>query len=132
MQPGERERRIRSAVKDGWTRFVGATRESRGFHLPGRRVRKGKNRLARLSWLKLKVDPVELTVLVLNTLGPAMARANTTGKRVVVSVPDARLGEIFRSALSRSQSTRATDRLIEIVVDPMEDEDRLPAGTKRH
>jgi hypothetical protein len=62
------------------------------------------------------VDPVELTVLALNILGPALSRATTTGKKVTVSVPDARTGAIFRAALAQSQQTRATDRLIDIVI----------------
>jgi hypothetical protein len=123
---------LRSAVKDGWIRFVGATRQKGGFGLRQHRRRKGKSRLAGLSWLKLNRDPVDLTVMALNYLGPAVARANTTGKRVVVLVPDDRLGQVFRAALALSQSTRATDRLIDIVVDPPSETDFPAAGARPH
>jgi hypothetical protein len=116
MQPNASERRFRSAVKHGWIRFVGVTRPNGRFQLPRRRGRKGKPPLAGLALFKNAVDPVELTVMALNILAPALSRANTTGKRVVVTVPDARVGRIFRAALARSQTVRATDRLIDIVL----------------
>jgi hypothetical protein len=38
------------------------------------------------------------------------------GKPLTVTVPDARVGEIFRAALAEMQKTRSTDRLIDIVI----------------
>jgi hypothetical protein len=116
MQPNASERRFRSAVKHGWIRFVGVTRQNGRFQLPRRRGRKGKPPLAGLTLFKNAIDPVELTVMALNILAPALSRANTTGKRVIVTVPDARTGEIFRAALAQSQEVRTTDRLIDIVL----------------
>jgi hypothetical protein len=116
MQPNASERRFRSAVKHGWIRFVGVTRKNGRFQLPRRRGRKVKPPLPGLVFFKNSVDPVELTVMALNILAPALSRANTTGKRVIVTVPDIRTGDIFRAALHLSQEVRATDRLIDIVV----------------
>jgi hypothetical protein len=116
MQPNASERRFRSAVKHGWIRFVGVTRQNGPFQLARRRGRKPKPANARLTFFKNVVDPVELTVMALNILAPALSRANTTGKRVIVTVPDRRTGDIFRAALALSQEIRATDRLIDIVV----------------
>jgi hypothetical protein len=110
MQPNASEHRFRSAVKHGWIRFVGATRQNGGFGLRRRR-RKAKG----LPFFTGLIDPVELTVMALNILAPALSRATTTGKKVTVTVPDAKTGAIFRAALSQSQQTRATDRLIDIV-----------------
>ena len=118
MQPNPGERRLRSAVKTGWTRFVGATRQNGKFALPRRRGRNGKNKLpAALFKFKHGIDPVELTVLALNLLGPAIRRANTIGKPLSVAVPNARVAEIFRDALARSAEERGTDRLIKIVIE---------------
>jgi hypothetical protein len=113
MQPNASEHPFRSAVKHGWIRFVGVTRPNGGF---GLRRRPGRGKAPISSFFADMVDPVELTVLALNILGPALSRATTTGKKVTVSVPDARTGAIFRAALAQSQQTRATDRLIDIVI----------------
>lgn len=70
--------------------------------------------------------------MALNILAPALSRANTTGKRVMVTVPDSRIGDIFRAALALSQEVRATDRLIDIIV--AEPDDRLagPIAQRTH
>ncbi|HEY5208757.1 MAG TPA: hypothetical protein VIJ42_04840 [Stellaceae bacterium] len=68
--------------------------------------------------------------MALNILAPALNRANTTGKKVTVTVPDEQTGTIFRAALVQSQRTRATDRLVEIVVDQA-DEPESPAPVSR-
>jgi hypothetical protein len=91
--------------------MVGATRQKRPF---GQRRRRGEAQV--FPFFAGIIDPVELTVMALNILGPALSRANTTGKKVTVTVPDERTGKIFRAALSQSQQTRATDRLIDIVI----------------
>ncbi|HLJ63272.1 MAG TPA: hypothetical protein VKT70_04145 [Stellaceae bacterium] len=61
-------------------------------------------------------DPVALTVLAINRLGPATLRTAAKGQALRVMVPDAATGAIFRAALTETQKTRQTDRLIEIVV----------------
>ncbi|MGH6990458.1 MAG: hypothetical protein ACREFD_12865 [Stellaceae bacterium] len=85
-----------------------------------------------MAFFKNAIDPVELTVMALNILAPALSRANTTGKRVMVTVPDSRIGDIFRAALALSQEVRATDRLIDISV--AEPDDRLagPIAQRTH
>ncbi|HEY7990408.1 MAG TPA: hypothetical protein VID77_03375 [Stellaceae bacterium] len=125
MQTNASERRFRSAVKHGWIRFVGATREKRPFGLR----RRHKNHAAVFPFFDI-VDPVELTVMALNILAPALSRANTTGKKVSVTVPDDRTAEIFRAALEQSRQVRATDRLIDIVVAETE-EPRAPERALR-
>ena len=62
------------------------------------------------------IDPVLLTVLAVNRLGPATLRTAANGKALTVTVPDARTGEIFRAALDEMRKTRVTDRLVEIIV----------------
>lgn len=62
------------------------------------------------------IDPVALTVLAVNRLGPATLRTVAHGKPLTVSVPNARIGEIFRAALAEMQKTRTTDRLIDVVI----------------
>jgi hypothetical protein len=43
-------------------------------------------------------------------------RTVANGKPLTVTVPDARIGEIFRAALAEMQKTRTTDRLIDVVI----------------
>jgi len=119
MQHNAFDHPFRTAVKHGWIRFVGATREKRGF---GLRRRRRNGRAPVFPFFAEFVDPVELTVMALNILAPALSRATTTGKKVTVTVPDQRTGEIFRAALVQSQQTRATDRLIDIVIDTAAEE----------
>lgn len=125
MQPNASERRFRSAVKHGWIRFVDATREKRPFGLR----RRHKPHAAVFPFFDV-VDPVELTVMALNILAPALSRANTTGKKVSVTVPDERTADIFRAALDQSRHVRATDRLIDIIVAET-DEPRAPERALR-
>jgi hypothetical protein len=125
MQPNASDHPFRSAVKHGWIRFVGATRQKTPFGLRRRRPHNGKAPV--FPFFADFVDPVELTVMVLNILGPALSRATTTGKKVTVTVPDERTGDIFRAALAQSQQTRATDRLIDIVTADAPDGGRTPA-----
>ena len=126
MQPNASDHPFRTAVKHGWIRFVGAARQKRPFGQ--RRPRHGETAPV-FPFLAHLVDPVEVTVMALNILAPALSRATTTGKKVTVTVPDRRIGEIFRAALTQSQQTRATDRLIDIVVaeavEPMQRPERV-------
>jgi hypothetical protein len=62
------------------------------------------------------IDPVALTILAVNRLGPATFRTVWQGTSVTVTVPDRTTGEIFRAALQEMQRTRATDRLIRIEI----------------
>jgi hypothetical protein len=115
------ERRLRKAVKHGWSRLFGAPRPRRRFSIR-RRPRRSEPGFAPA----LTIDPVALTVLAVNRLGPATLRTVANGKPLTVTVPNARIGEIFRAALAEMQKTRLTDRLIAIVVDDDADAGRVP------
>jgi hypothetical protein len=112
------ERRLRNAVKHGWTRLVGAARRRRRLAL--------RQRPPRRAPVLAGIDPVALTVLAVNRLGPATLRTVLTGKPLTVRVPNARVGEIFRAALAEMQKTRLTDRLIAIAIDDDPDAGRVP------
>jgi hypothetical protein len=62
------------------------------------------------------IDPVTLTILAVNRLGPATFRTVSLGTEVTVLVPDHDTCEIFRAALVEMQKARTTDRLIRIEV----------------
>ncbi len=62
------------------------------------------------------VDPVALTMMAVNQLGPATVRTAANGKSLKVEVADERVARIFRAALEEMQKTRTTDRLVDIVV----------------
>jgi hypothetical protein len=65
-----------------------------------------------------EIDPVLLTMLAVNRLGPATIRTATSGKAQTIAVADERIARIFRAALDEMQKTRCTDRLVDIVVAP--------------
>jgi hypothetical protein len=109
------DRRFRTAMKQGWTRLISATRPRNRFTLRRHRWRSPLPP-APLPDNPLAIDPVALTVLAVNRLGPATLRTVANGKPLTVTVPDARVGEIFRAALAEMQKTRSTDRLIDIVI----------------
>lgn len=108
------DRRFRTAMKQGWTRLISATRPRNRLTL--RRHRRHPILPAPLAEPALAIDPVALTVLAVNRLGPATLRTVANGRPLTVTVPDARVGEIFRAALAEMQKTRSTDRLIDIVI----------------
>jgi hypothetical protein len=114
MQHLASDRRFRRAVKQSWTRLISATRPRYRFYL-GRRDRHPTVN-APLAAPLVAIDPVALTVLAVNRLGPATLRTVANGRPQTVTVPDARVGEIFRAALAEMQKTRLTDRLIDIVI----------------
>jgi len=60
---------------------------------------------------------IDLTVMVMNQLGPASFRAAASGKPVKLVAPDPRTADLFRAALAVTQKNRTTDRLIEVVVE---------------
>jgi len=65
----------------------------------------------------LAPDPVSLTVLAIDRLGPAAVRACASGVAVCVRAPDEATAAVFRAALDETARRRSTDRLIRIVVD---------------
>lgn len=111
------ERRLRSAVKQGWTRLISATRPHYRFPIR-RRLRHAVIDVAPVMAPMpiTDADLVALTVLAVNRLGPATLRTVANGKPLKVTVPDAHIGAIFRAALAEMQKTRCTDRLIDIVI----------------
>ncbi|MDE2165387.1 MAG: hypothetical protein KGJ66_03495 [Alphaproteobacteria bacterium] len=62
------------------------------------------------------IDPVLLTMLAVNRLGPATIRTATSGKAQTIAVDDERIARIFRAALGEMQKIRTTDRLVDVVV----------------
>ncbi|MGO8914551.1 MAG: hypothetical protein ACLQJR_01425 [Stellaceae bacterium] len=112
MQLLASDRRLSTAMKHGWTRLISATRPRYRFRRRGGRPVIS----APLPDTPLAIDPVALTVLAVNRLGPATLRTVANGRPLTVTVPDARIGEIFRAALAEMQKTRSTDRLIDIVI----------------
>ena len=113
------ERRLRRAVKHGWSRLVSAARPRYRVAV---RARQRHFSLAAASAGAVPpgghaVDLVALTILAVNKLGPATLRTVAHGRPVTINVPDARTGEIFRAALAQMQKARTTDRLITIVID---------------
>jgi hypothetical protein len=62
-------------------------------------------------------DPVRVAVLAMERFGRASMRACFTGAEVCVAVPDAATAAIFEAAIAETARSRATDRLIRIVID---------------
>lgn len=103
QQFAQRQQRLQAAVRHGWVSFIQAARPHRPNH-----------RAAPVSLPA--IDPVALTMLAVNRLGPATLRTATNGKALTIAVPDARTADIFRAALREMQKTRQTDRLVDVVV----------------
>ncbi len=61
-------------------------------------------------------DPVRVAVLAIDGVGRASIRACFTGNEIHVAAPDEATASVLRSALAETGRTRATDRLIRIVV----------------
>ena len=118
MQNLAKRRRLGSAVKSGWFRLINAARPYGRFPVARRRQHSTLPMMASASAgvTSPSLDPVALTILAVNRLGPATLRTAANGKTLTVAVPDARVGEIFRAALLEMQKARRTDRLVEIVV----------------
>jgi hypothetical protein len=130
MRLAAQERRLRVAVKHGWSRLVSAARpryriaaQARERNFPIIATSAG----GAMPPAAVSADLVALTILAVNRLGPATLRTVAHGKPLTVTVPDARIGEIFRAALAEMQKTRLTDRLIAIVVDDAADARRSPS-----
>ena len=62
-------------------------------------------------------DPVRVAILAMERLGRASMRACFTGAEVCVAVPDAATAATFEAAIAETARSRATDRLIRIVID---------------
>jgi hypothetical protein len=114
MQPPAPDR-FGIKMKQGWNRLLGVARPRYRFARHWRRNRHVAGPLpsARPS---PAVDPVALTILAVNRLGPATLRTVANGRPLSVTVPDEHVGAIFRAALAEMQKTRTTDRLIDIVI----------------
>ena len=110
MQPLAPDRLLRAAMKLGLIRLISAARPRHRF------VARRRARNAGIALPITVLDPVALTVLAVNRLGPATLRTVANGKPQTVKVPDARTGEIFRAALAEMQRSRSTDRLIRIEI----------------
>ena len=117
-QTARRHRTLKAAVRRRWSRFIASAR-------PGARRRL---RTLPPPLPTPEIDPVALTMLAVNRLGPAALRTATSGRALTVGVPDPRVARIFRAALLEMQKTRRTDRLVEIVVS----EDSRPGGGGRN
>jgi hypothetical protein len=105
------DRRLRTAVKHGWTKLVSATRQRHRFRIGRRRTTHvpGGGSLGTAAAQPPIIDPVTLTILAVNRLGPATLRTVAHGRPLSVTVPDERVGAIFRAALAEMQKTRLTD-----------------------
>lgn len=114
MQLLSSDRRLRTAVKQGWNRLVSAARPR--YRLSLRRRDRHPVQGAIAAEPAATIDPVALTVLAVNRLGPATLRTVANGRPLTVTVPDAHIGAIFRAALAEMQKTRTTDRLIDVVI----------------
>jgi hypothetical protein len=114
MQPTAPDRRLGTAMKHGWNRLLRVARPR--YRLALHRHRRRRSASPPPLATPVAIDPVALTVLAVNRLGPATLRTVANGKPLTVTVPDARIGEIFRAALGEMQKTRSTDRLIDIVI----------------
>src|SRR5260221_6300814 len=113
------ERRLRSAVKHGWTRLVSAARpryrvaaRARERHFPILAASTGST----MSPAGLSIDLVALTIMAVNRLRPATLRTVAHGKPLTVTVPDARIGEVFPAALGEMQKEPPPHRPNPLVV----------------
>ena len=102
-------------MKQGWNRLWGVARPR--YRL-ARRLGRHRHVAGPLPPASRSpaIDPVALTVLAVNRLGPATLRTVANGRPLSVTVPDEQVGAIFRAALAEMQKTRTTDRLIDIVI----------------
>jgi hypothetical protein len=108
MQPIAERSRL-GALRGGWGRLVQAMR-ARPF--PRRRRARRRSEVQPAP----AIDPVELTIMAVNRLGPATLRAVSNGVPVTVAAPDRETAEIFRAALLRMGTARPTDRLVSVAL----------------
>jgi hypothetical protein len=62
-------------------------------------------------------DLVALAVFAIDRVGPAAVRACASGVGVRIAAPDEATAAVLRAALAETARRRATDQLIQIVVD---------------
>jgi len=93
------------AFFSGWRRFFYASRR-----LPRSRGAKPLVEQRTAS----RIDPIALTIMAVDRLGPARLRAVFHGVPVTIAAPDAETVEIFRAALAQMAKVRPTDRLIRV------------------
>lgn len=96
---------LSGVLRSGWRRFFYARR-------PSQRSRAAKRIIDREA--KSEIDPIALTVMAVDRLGPARLRTAFHGVPVTVAAPDHETAEIFRAALSQLAKDRPTDRLISV------------------
>lgn len=97
----------RAAAHDGWRRrlFAAIRRQPRCSRCAPARL---------VETPPIGIDPVALTIMAVERLGPAAWRALLSGTPVTVTAPDAETAEIFRAALSRMAEQRPIHRLISV------------------
>lgn len=104
MQPIAEPSTFAGAWRGGWGRFFKAMRrQPRRVGRPAAAVRPAP-----------AIDPVALTIIAVNRLGPATIRAVSLGVPVTVAAPDRATVEIFRAALRQMEKARPTDRLVSV------------------
>ena len=89
----------------GWRRLLHVMRRESGLR---------RAAAASVTQCATPIDPVALTVMAVERLGPAAWRAILSGTPVTVTAPDAETVEIFRAALRRMAEDRPTHRLISV------------------
>jgi hypothetical protein len=114
MQPPTPDR-FGIKMKQGWNRLLVVARPRYRFTRRWRRYRHVVGPLPAAAPTPA-IDPVALTILAVNRLGPATLRTVANGRPQSVTVPNEQVGAIFRAALAEMQKTRTTDRLIDIVI----------------
>jgi hypothetical protein len=107
MQPIVEAPTLSGALRGGWGRFVQAVRPR-----PHRRHTRRGIEPRPVS----AVDPVKLTIMAVNRLGPATLRAVWNGMPITVAAPDRQTAEIFRAALLQMGKARPTDRLVSVAL----------------
>ena len=93
------------ALLGGWRRF---------FCAIGRRPRAAAGSPVVEESRAAAIDPIALTIMAVDRLGPARLRAVFHGVPVTVPAPDHATAEIFRAALLQMAKARPTDRLIRV------------------
>ena len=110
MQPMAQQ----SPLSAGWRRSWG-----RLFRVMRPRERRRAWRHVAEASITSALDPIALTIIAVNRLGPATMRAVSSGMPVTVAAPDAQTAEIFRAALSQMGKSRPTDRLVSVELAPL-------------
>ncbi len=98
--------RVRAGVRyKGWRRFFDLARPSESRGPASDEASDG---------MMSNIDPVALTIMALDRIGPARLRTVFHGVPVTIAAPDEQTAEIFRAALFQMAKQRPTDRLISV------------------